>query len=193
MRQLVAGVCVVVFASVLASSASAQIIYKPLQYQYEAFGQKFYYGGMNPRVFTFAERRAFAEQYLRYGRHPFGAPGYGDNARFSPKVTVYSDYLPPYVDAANFGFTPDDARNEALANVPRYFRKADLLKSAIVDCDGALIVPAQAPDPAVECRGTIDIRPYTGATQPATTQSTRILIIPKKLLQPKEKPVIARR
>lgn len=193
MRPAIAVVCVVVLLSILSSTASAQIIYKPVRYQYAAYGQTFYYGGTNPRVFTFAERRAFAETYLRYGHHPFGGRGYGDNSRFSPQASVYTDYLPPYINAANYGFTANDARNEALANVPRYFRKSDLLKSGFVDCDGALIVPAQVPDPRVyECCGTIDIRPYTGTTQP-TTQSTRILIIPKKNLELKQKPVVATR
>jgi hypothetical protein len=78
---------------------------------------------------------------------------------------------------ANYGMTADDARNEAMARLPRYFRKSDLLKSATMDHDGTIVVPAM-PAPVCEPRGTIDIRPYTPTTAPAT-RNAKIWIIPK--------------
>ena len=94
---------------------------------------------------------------------------------------VYSDCLPAGVIASVYGFTDTDARNEAYANVPRYFVKKDLLRAAVSDGDGNLVVPAQArPVPSIE------IKPYVGPTTQPTTEP--ILIIPKRLLQQPLKP-----
>src|SRR5947209_858311 len=103
----------------LAASASAQIIYTPVQYQYgHDIGNPYYYGGHDPRVFRMAE-----------------APNNTTQGQ------VYSDAV-PFTNAAIYGYGPDDARNEANASIPRYFRKRDLLAGAIVQRDGSAVVPA---------------------------------------------------
>ncbi len=176
MSRMLAAV-VVIAASLTASTARAQISYKPVQYQYEAYGKTFYYGGGDARVLDFAARRAFIEKFVRYGRHPFGGVGYGDRARFTPQSSAYTDFFPPYIDAANYGFTADDARDEALRNRPRYFRKSDLLRSVEMERARMTVRPAERNTEA-EGRGMIDIRPYTAKREPAT-KNARIEIIPK--------------
>lgn len=199
MRRMFVGLCLAV-ASLSASTAHGQIFYEPVQYQYEAYGKTFYYGGCEARVLDFAARRAFIEQYVRYGRHPFGGAGYGDNERFSPQLSVYTDFFPPYIDAANYGFTSSDARNEALRNRPRYFKKSDLLRSADVDGDEAARLAGDRSNDlrtrkdsnradrgdksdvppstrAASEPGRIVIKPYIARDEP-TTKNARIQIIP---------------
>jgi len=185
---------------VLAPFASAAIIYEPVQYQYRdpvAEAPPFYYGGTRVNVFD-----AGALQQQRYNMGPtirgrssnttYITTSYASEGRFafaqnrtgiagiSPVVT-YTDLLPAGVNAYPYGFSASDARNEAYANVPLYFRKADLLASGYQTPDGGVIVPAAAPLP-----GTIEIKPAHGngpTTQPATAPTTSpILIIPKGLL-----------
>jgi hypothetical protein len=103
-----------------ASHSSAQVIYEPVQYQYGS-PIKYYYGGHDPRVLAAAETYAsYRNAYHADGRHPdpFSV------AANSP-IVVYNDLF-PYENAALYGYTPMDAMNEAYANVPRYFHKADL-------------------------------------------------------------------
>lgn len=176
----------------VASTARAQIVYEPVQYQYRAFGKTYYYGGSDPYVFRHADRTAYIERYFRPGRHPFGGVGYGDNARYTPQTSVYSDFFSPHIDAANYGLTSADARNEAMASLPRYFRKSDLFASARLDRNGTIVVPATAPEPNYVGRGTIEIRPWNGTT--ATVKpSARGLIIPKKVAPKADKPQVASR
>ena len=59
------------------------------------------------------------------------------------------------------GLTPDDARNEAYANVPRYFIKRDLMGSAVLLPNREVAIPAQAPLP-----GTLQISPATAGPPP---------------------------
>jgi hypothetical protein len=180
--------------AILGSVASAAIVYEPVQYQYRdpVYGRPvFYYGGSNPAVFAAAANQqqrwhlgssirniGFGEQFVgRIGDDLLhhGLPG--------NIPMTFSDLFPPYMNAWPMGFTADDARNEAYANVPLYFRKADLMESAVMLPDGNIHVPAQAPLP-----GTIQIMPYhPPTTQPATTTpaSGPILIIPKGLLNKK--------
>ncbi|HXE52238.1 MAG TPA: hypothetical protein VN541_04450 [Tepidisphaeraceae bacterium] len=175
------------------SVASAAIVYEPVQYQYRdpyGNGHAFYYGGSNPAVL---ESGAYYQQFHSMGMDPGRANFTRDehgwrfmydivhHDQFDSNYDVtYTDLLPPGVNARPYRFTQGDARNEAYANVPLYFRKRDLLASAVRGPDGHLIVPAQAPLP-----GTIDIHPYHGPnTMPASTKSEPqpILIIPKRLL-----------
>jgi len=153
------------------SLAPAQVIYEPVQYQYGS-AVKFYYGGRDPAVV------AVASNYFSMNTRYFGA--YGELA--TAPLHVFSDHF-PYQDATLFGYTSMDAMNEAYANLPRYFRKADLLRVAEPQPDGTMVVPSSAVsshiDPGFMSRGAIDIRPYKPAS------SGPVLIIPKGLLEQK--------
>ncbi len=189
------------FAALLcctATSASAQVFFQPVQYQYGP-SPTFYYGGSDQRVFEHASRSVYSDDIAGpYGSRYFvGTRYYGPILRVRPPA-VFVDQL-PYFDAALFHYTPADARNDANAAVPTYFRKIDLLRSAIPSGDGTTyIVPAQAPLPAVPY---IDIRPYhrpaaAPSSRPSTAPATSVpsegprplLIIPKSLLQPPPAP-----
>lgn len=168
-------------------SAQAQVIYEPVQSQYQAGDRTFYYGGNNPRTIEYARRQLTCFQpgsgsqvgtygvgYIRRGL--IGEP---------PQYTV-SDCA-PYRNSIVFGYTSVDARNDAYANVPRFFRMADLQAAAVPASDGVgIVVPAQPSG-----TGTIDIRPARSAapaTRPAETQPRPVLIIPKGMLQAKPAP-----
>lgn len=180
--------CLIVICS---SAASAAIIYAPVQYQYRDpanNGPAFYYGGGDPAVIgngTLQQRRyslpgpihPTGGKYLAEGRLGFDPlpSGILENR---PAVT-YTDLLAPGINAYPYGFSVDDARNEAYSNSPLYFRKRDLLRSAYQAPDGNIMVPAGAP-----AAGTIEIKPYHAPTTQPSSQPTAepILIIPKGLL-----------
>jgi hypothetical protein len=125
-----------------AAAARAQVFYEPVQYQYGTT-QKFYYGGSDPRVFAFAQRAVQIGRWSRVTAQPgrYGLPS-EDFQPVNPRISVYADPLPA-LDAADYGNGISDARNQAYANVPRYFHKRDLLATGILTPDG-LVVPAQA-------------------------------------------------
>ena len=128
----------------LSSTAFSQTIYEPPRFQYHSRGQSFYYGGNDPWTF---ERGSF------FGLRPLE----------NEPLRVFTDRL-PNVNAARWGFTIDDARNDAYNAVPRYFRKGDL---------------ASPPPPAEDVErpggpGTIEIKPYVRPTQPPP----RVLTLP---------------
>jgi hypothetical protein len=106
---------------VFCHSAPAQIIYQPVQYQYGA-AAKFFYGGANPDIISY---------------------GYAQPSAGPAQLTIYSDAR-PYENLAIYGYTVSDARDEAYANVPRYFRKRDLLATAQAAPDGTLVVGSQS-------------------------------------------------
>ncbi len=166
---------------IVGGAARGQVIYEPVRYQY-GVEQTFYYGGSDARVF---ERAAAAAGSGRRGVEPWsGRFGLSllQTGLASRPPSIYSDRF-PFENAAIYGYTPSLARDEANANVPRYFRKADLLRSAIRAADGrSWVVPADAP-----ASGSIDIRSArtaAPAVRPAApaTQPSPILIIPKSLL-----------
>jgi hypothetical protein len=225
MLSRIAVFAVVVFSSIVVlRSASAQVVYEPVQYQYGSGHNLFYYGGSDPNVV----RRGFwaCGGYLL----PYGKPvsldmqqqmsncdcGQGfyragiyerDNFDGGLPIRVYSDALPRR-NAATAGFTASDARNEAYWNIPRYYRKADEMKTAYVDHTGAVIVPAipirdedtqrvRLAGRELVGRGGIIIRPWDrdNDERPATTTSPStmptasrtesrkpVIIIPKDLL-----------
>src|SRR4051812_30832615 len=161
MLSRIAVFAVIAFSSIVVlRGASAQVVYEPVQYQYGSGHNVFYYGGSDPNMI----RRglwAGGGYTLPYGKSvPIDVqqqitkcdcgPGFyrasagifeRDSWDGGLPARVYSDALPRR-NAALAGFTPSDARNEAYANVPRYFRKVDALKTAHVDETGAIIVPA---------------------------------------------------
>ena len=119
----------------LPSAASAQVIYAPVQYQYKiqypgGHELTFYYGGNNPLVFERADQIACQNQWntgTREGEYGVGLLHRGLIGR--PPYLVFSDCA-PLQNAAVYGMTPADARNEAYARAPRYFTKAALLAAA---------------------------------------------------------------
>lgn len=167
-----------------ASQSFAQVIYEPVRYSYG--GQnKFYYGGSDARIIRYAEGPRDAAG--RWGRvHGFDfVSGNIDTHREvnDEPVRVYTDAL-GYQNARIYGFTATDARNEAYANIPRYFRKADLLRAA-VEVDGVWVVPAQAqpiPPGVTHVNGQPMIR-LTPATTRNASLPKPLFIIPKKALE----------
>jgi hypothetical protein len=119
------------------SIASAAIVYEPVQYQHRGIcGEIYYYGGRNPDVVADARLRAYALRHSDPNHQPAGF-----TIRTDRTPAVYSD-VAPYMNLSIYGYTSVDAANEANANLPRYFRKGDLLEAGYVDQDGSLIVPA---------------------------------------------------
>lgn len=201
MNRCLAAVAALCSAAVFASpSASfAQVVYEPVRYQHESGnGERYCYGGSDPAVHAAAGAfdncpRVFyggVNLHRFDGGQTFNQPS--PISRFERGERVYSDCV-GLREASWFGYTCADARNEAYANAPTYFRKADLLAAAIPTRDGAWAVPA-APPPALYQHHhglhrlpiAPGMRPASGpATGPATQQRGQILIIPKNLMERK--------
>jgi len=138
-----------------------QIIYEPVRYQYGS-QTKFYYGGNDPAILAF-----------------------GCAQTDSRILTIYSDAR-TYENVAIYQYTISDARNEAYANVPQYFRKRDLIAAGNLAPDGTIVVDAQAqpvesaPGPAVAPLETGVLRPILiiprGQAIPALPKSHNITI-----------------
>ncbi len=186
---------VVAFLSVCALSPAAfgQIIYENVRYQHVTdSGQTFYYGGNEPRTFYWAHLQSELDA-RGFNRHRYGAFSGGDrlgDGLLNQLPPVYSDLF-PYRDARRWGFTADDARNQAVRSAPVYFRKRDLLRAAEVQPDGSVLVPSHPRMVAV-----VDRKRHRGegdgeTTRPATTG--KILIIPKPKPATSDKPIVASR
>ena len=165
---------------VVSSSASAQVIYEPVQYQHSN-GMTYYYGGNDPGMKHYIEHvkcrngypSAITGNHYNSLRHTVGQVG--------EQVYVFSDCL-GYRNAAVYGYTSCDARNEANNAVPRYFRKSDLLEAAVPQADGTLHVPASGKS---HHRMKHESHHHGATTQPATTQPRAIIrIIPRKAPKP---------
>jgi hypothetical protein len=159
---------------VLASSASAQVIYAPVQYQYTN-GMTYYYGGTDPSMNHYIEHVKCRHGYpseitgMQYNslRKTLGDVG--------ERKYVFTDCL-PYRNAAVYGYTAVDAQNEANANVARYYTKADLMAAAVPAGDGTLVVPAHGlPNDTMMHRGASN----GATTQPSEPRPRAIIIIPK--------------
>jgi hypothetical protein len=174
MIRFAVALCVGVCAG-WSSSASAQIFYEPVQYQYTFGSTSFFYGGRAALVFDRAASTIRAESYSSTARtiHAVNR-GY-----------IYSDNG-PLTNLADRGYggyhtlSAADARNEACNNLPRYFRKIDLLRAAVPLEDGTWVVPAQA-RPRVEIRA---VRPFVNPSAAEAPKGT-ILIVPRRLLDKK--------
>lgn len=121
----------------LAGEAMGQVVVEGPRYQYGRYNEVFY-GGRNPQftnnayiylppalqVPYAAQRRdtpVFINGYTPMGPGaPFVSPYAVDGSVATPQYVpyIFTDYL-PFVEAGQFGFTVDQARNEAYANVPR--------------------------------------------------------------------------
>ncbi len=158
------------------SFTSAQLVFEPVQYQYG--GQNpFYYGGSNPRVIARANQPACGD----YGRVHGWAFVSGNDITHrevgTEPLRVYTDCVGRgFTNAAIYGYSVDDARNEAYQSVPLVFRMRDLLAHAQPVSDGTWVVPPTAP--LNDGGGTIEIKPYV---RPAHTPHP-VLIIPKEML-----------
>jgi len=172
-----------------AFSANAQVFYEPVQYQHVRNGNVMYYGGSNPDILRRTAYPSMGSSWGRVNGYAFVSGNITTHREVSHEVPVrvYSDYAYAGWNAALFGFTAADAYNEAMANAPRYYRKADLLASAELASDGTWVVPASAPD--YNGRGEVLVYRYRDghrvapATQPVLKHGA-ILIIPKKALMP---------
>ena len=146
LRRFVVALC----ALFVSAPAFGQVIYEPVQYQYRTgFGDEhYYYGGSNPLVHESARVQC---QPIHFGYatnlHRFdGGNSFGQPQPMYYRPPVYTDCIGGGLsNAANYGWLPADARNEAVANAPTYFRKVDLLASAVPGSDGVYHVPATAP------------------------------------------------
>jgi hypothetical protein len=175
-------VVALLFLVVVSSSASAQVVYEPVQYQYWSGGRAYYYGGSNPLVHYRAGVNSQDPGFARSGGYAFHSARLDTHREVVTEPTrIYSDST-PYWNARVFGASVDDARNAAYANSATYFRKADLKYLARVEADGTWSVPASAG----ATTGTIEIKPtYRGWMKPVYTEPRPILIIPKRLLDKK--------
>jgi hypothetical protein len=194
-RCVAVALCFIVLSS---SAAFAQVIYQPVTYQYDGgrYGEKYYYGGTNPLVHQYAQTYYYCSP-MQFGYatnlHRFDSGNsFGQPSPLYYRSAVYTDCIGGgLTDVSWFGWTAADARNEAYANSPTYFRKADLLASAVPQPDGTFVVPFTAP--------TLYAAPQYGygtttapATLPSAAKKGQIIIIPKRLLDKKVKDLDAK-
>jgi hypothetical protein len=167
------------------TSARGQIFYEPVRAQYaspcgDPCGQPyFYYGGSDPRILDFAAR---ADCRYAPGSYTRGTQLRGSGMQripVSPRARIYSD-IAPYQDMRDYGWAPADAINEANARQPLYYRRAD---SPPAGAPGVWVVPSTG-EPALQVEPPATPR----AAVRAPTATGTILIIPKRLLKPVEKP-----
>jgi hypothetical protein len=169
LRSLAAAVVLTVCSS---SLVNAQTIYAPVQFQYGQGDHRYYYGGNDPAVLAMAERQRCIDEMtdIRPGTDRYNA-AYMHYRLVGRLERVYSDCV-PYRNARVYGYRAVDAANDAYANVPTYFRKADLLRTAVALPDGSRVVSPQA----------VPVRFERDADDTAMTQPIRpraIIIIPK--------------
>lgn len=119
--SLVFAVVLVVFVPAV---AQAQVIYPGVRYQWGSRGEIFY-GGQAPQylptnwpVAGTPAARAVAER-LGFPEPNYRLSALHLHADYQYRPLMYSD-LAPYEEVGHWGFTADDARNEAYGNVPRY-------------------------------------------------------------------------
>ena len=191
MRRFLAAFLV---AGALGPAAFGQIIYENVRYQHtSAAGQTYYYAGSEPRTFYWAELQSelTARDFGRRNTIGFsGGVGRGDGL-LNPRTPIYTD-LVPFSDASRWGFTVDDARNEAVRSAPLYFRKADLLRAAEVQPDGTVVVPSHPRMVVIVDRKRSGDN-GDGTTRPATSTTGRILIIPKPKPAKSDNAIVASR
>ena len=187
---------------VLSTSTLAQVMYEPVRYQYETpCGEQYFYGGVDPRVHAVA---GYESRYdARCGFHGYatnlhsfdGGNSFGQPSRLYERPAVFTDAV-PFRDASRFGYTQADARNEAYANAPTYFRKVDLLAGAVPTATGGWVVPASAPNVYVPSPMRYDAyRTYPSMRTTTTNPASRpgqVIIIPKRLMDKKVKDVDAK-
>jgi hypothetical protein len=121
-------------------SAHAQIIFKPVQYQYGS-DFHYYYGGSDPAVLARGDRLlAMFEAAKSYGAGDVR----GHRGDWVVGSQLYSDAFPSR-DPALFAFTAEDAANEAAENCPRFFTMRRELAHARRRCRAAQLTRATSP------------------------------------------------
>ena len=185
-------VAVALCSLVLSTSAFAQVMYEPIRYQYETpCGEIYYYGGVDGRVHSIAGSEWCRGYSYGTNAHNFdGGNTFNQPSPMYQRAPVFTDCV-PFRDATRFGYTPSDARNEAYANSPTYFRKADLLESAIPTATGGWVVPANAPQyvPVMRPHAHEYRTMMRSTTTPAGTRPGQVIIIPKRLMDKKIKDI----
>jgi len=170
-----------VVVALFASPSLGQIIYEPVTFQHGS-DVKYFYGGSDSRTHRYAAHEIDQRSYYSYGAFS-GSDRSRARDMFNHCDFVFSDQI-PLKELSRNGYNENDARNEANANAPLYFRKHELLRAAERQYDGSLSVPAN-----VKVVGRLYVRDaVNGATTgPATTRGA-VIIIPKKLLEKPAKP-----
>lgn len=160
------------------ASAFGQVYYEPVQYHYG--GQnRYFYGGADPRVHEGAQRPA-AHGWGRGNGFDFRSGGIHTHREVSrQRPRIFTDAL-PWRNAFDFGFTANDARNQAMHNVPLYFSKRQMLAAALPDGRGGAIVPAQWDKFAPA--GTVVIKP---SVRRSALRERPVIVFPKDLLDRK--------
>ena len=159
---------------VVASSASAQVIYQPVQAQYGT-DMKYYYGGGNADQHAYADRVACRNGFPSATTGNFYSSLHGTLGQVGENRLILSDCL-PYRNAAVYGYREHDAVNEANAAAMQYYRKGDLL--AVPAGDGTLVsspYAARADHGPAAGEDMQMARPASGEIKPRA-----ILILPKK-------------
>jgi hypothetical protein len=162
-----------------ASIASAQVVYQPVQYEYHTqTGRTFYYGGDNPGLIQWASKSdCLGRARPGFGFIPVPRPSYTFISAPYPAADrpplVISDCDPLGIT----GLSVADARNQANARVPLYYRKAAPPEPA-----APAHKPATAPQQPEEDHGTIEITPsatrLSQSLQDRMAQPGSIIIIP---------------
>ena len=174
-RSAAITVAAIALSLVVASSANAQVIYEPVQYQYvHPAGFTYYYGGSDPIQHEYAEHVACRNGYP--SEHTFqGFSGlYHTVGQIGERHPVVLTDCLPLRNAAVYGYRVEDAQNEANANVPRYFRKGDLVAAARPAGDGTLVVPAHLKPHAANHDAPAQ------AVQTGEVKPRAIIILPKR-------------
>lgn len=128
---------------VFGTIVGAQTIYQPVQFEYGRGEARFYYGGSDPTVFARAERETLRLTAVRPGST-------------SLPIRTFSNALPYQPNAAVFGYTANDAKNDAYRALPRYY------------CMQVSSVRREPLLPASTGDGRIEIKPYVRpSTRPA--------------------------
>ena len=161
------------FVLLVSTSAFGQIMYEPVRYQYGTENNRYLYGGSNPAIHAAAHAYGYCRVTYGMNLHRFdGGNSFGQPSSLYHRERVFSDCTGTW-DASWFGYNAADARNDAYANSPTYFRKADLINNAIVMPDGSRVVPNVRPE--------VYVAPAYVAPRPSVGRG-QIIIIPKNLL-----------
>ena len=165
-----------VLVCVVASSASAQVIYQPVQVQYGS-AMKYYYGGGDPAQHAYADRVACRNGFPSATTGNYYSSLSCTLGQIGENRLILSDCL-PLRNAAVYGYREHDAVNEANSNAARYYRKSDQLAAAIPAGDGTLVVSAYAPR-AEHAMQAADEMKATKAS-PGEIKPRAIIILPKR-------------
>lgn len=160
---------------VVSSSASAQVIYMPVQVQHGT-DMKYYYGGTDPGMHHYADHVACRNGYPNAHTGPHYSSLRHTLGQIGERRLILSDCL-PYRNAAVYGYREHDAVNEANASVPLSFRMRDQLDAALPVGDGTFIVPAHG----IRHREAHYVASMERRlAPPADIKPRAILILPKK-------------